>query len=219
MKLLTHTTLMARIEPKRPEQIKGKIGNVVACTWRGIPYLRTLPAHVKNPRTPMQQAQRTRFSVALSLLRPLTPVLRIGFHEGTVHQSAFNAAMSYTMRYALKETAEGIAVDYRNTRISRGTLTGATEAVVVPGEGKAVFTWNNNCEIENASPRDHALTVVYHKPSQTAVYETMGTLRDEGRAELNYPKDWRAEDLAIYLGFWNPKEKMASISECLWGGE
>lgn len=210
---------MARIKPERQENIHGRIGNLVACTWRGIPYLRTLPAKVKNPRTPPQQAQRTRFSMALSLLRPLTPVLRVGFREEAIRQSAFNAAMSYTMRYALKETAEGIKVNYRNVLISQGCLTGAAKAQAAPGDGKVVFTWNNRCDFENASPRDYALLAVVHKPTQDAVHETIGALRSEGQAILDYPKDWRTEDLGIYLGFWNPKTGIASISECLWGGE
>ena len=210
---------MARTKPEQPPHIHGRIGNVVASTWRGIPYLRTLPAHVKNPRTPPQQAQRTRFSMGLSLLRPLTPVLRVGFREEAVRQSAFNAAMSYTMRHALKETAEGIEVNYRNVWISQGCLTGAAEARAVPEDGKVVFTWNNRSDIENASPRDYALLAVIHKPTQEAVCETIGALRCEGRAELDYPRKWRTEDLAIYLGFGNPKKGIASISECLWDGE
>lgn len=219
MKLSKHTCIMARIESEQQKTVRGRIGNVVACTWRGIPYLRTLPARVKNPRTPVQQAQRTRFSVALSLLRPLTPVLRAGFREKAVRQSAFNAAMSYTMRYALRETAEGIGVNYRNVLISQGCLTGAAETRAVPADGKVVFTWNNCCRFENASPRDYALVAVIHKPTQMAVCEAFGALRGEGRTELDYPKDWRTEDLAIYLGFWNPQRRTASISECLWGGE
>ena len=207
---------MAKVKVKQPGHLCGVIGNVVACTWKGIPYLRSLPARVNDPKTRKQLAQRGRFSVALSLLRPLAPVLRLGFQEEAVRQTAFNAAMSHTMRHALEETEEGIAVNYRHVWISRGTLAGVPEARVTPGSGKAVFTWNASGCTGNASPRDNALLVAFHEPTQTAVYETSGTLRGEGRAELEYPKEWMSGDLAIYLGFCNQKAGLASISECLW---
>lgn len=210
---------MARIKQERKENIAGKVGNVVACTWMGIPYLRSMPTRINNPRTPVQQAQRNKFSTVLHFLRPLTPVLRIGFREGAARQSAFNAAMSYTMRYALKETPEGIAINYANIMVSQGSLTGTTQAHVKIADGKAVFTWNNSSHSGNASPRDHALFVVYHKTLQQVVNETAGAFRREGGMELDYPKEWAADDMAVYLGFWNEKEGIASNSECLWGKE
>ena len=210
---------MARIKPEQPENLAGKIGNVVACTWMGIPYLRSIPTRINNPRTPIQQAQRSRFSVALNFLRPLTPILRIGFREGAVRQSAFNAAMSYTMRYALTETPAGIAISYGNVMVSQGSLMGAHDTAARLTEGKAIFTWNRHRRTGNASPQDHALTMVYHKPSQQAAYETAGVFRREGGMELDYPKEWAAEDVAVYLAFWNEKEGIASNSECLWGRE
>ena len=210
---------MARIKEEVSERLSGSIGKVVACTWKGIPYLRSLPGYVNDPKTKKQLNQRSRFSIALSLLRPLAPLLRIGFREEAKGQSAFNAAMSYTMRYALKDTPEGVAVDYRHVKVSQGALTVATQTQVELGDGKAVFTWNKSCRSGDAKPYDHVLTAVFHKPSQQAVYETAGTFRSEGRAELAYPKEWRKEDVAAYLGFWSEKEGIASNSECLWGGE
>ncbi len=210
---------MARIKEKRSEKLSGSIGPVVACTWKGIPYLRSRPSYVNDPKTKKQLAQRSRFSIALALLRPLTPLLRVGFREEAKGQSAFNAAMSYTMRHVLEETPESIGVVYRKVLVSQGTLTGATQTRVELGDGQAVFTWNRSSRRGHCTPHDHVLTVVVHKPSQQAVYETNDAFRSDGRAQLAYPKDWKQEDVAAYLGFWNEKEGIASNSECLWGGE
>lgn len=199
--------------------MSGTIGQVVTCTWKGIPYIRSLPSYINDPKTREQRRQRSRFSVALNFLRPLTPILRIGFREGAVGQSAFNAAMSYTMRYALKETPEGININYANVMVSQGSLMGAHDTAARLTEGKAIFTWNRHRRTGNASPQDHALTMVYHKPSQQAAYETAGAFRREGGMELDYPKEWAAEDVAVYLAFWNEKEGIASNSVCLWGRE
>ena len=51
----------------------GKVGNLVGCTWKGIPYMRTRPANMTNPRTEKQQGQRSKFQVALNFLRTITP--------------------------------------------------------------------------------------------------------------------------------------------------
>lgn len=210
---------MARIKNEQQDRLSGTIGQVVTCTWKGIPYIRSLPSYINDPKTREQRRQRSRFSVALNFLRPLTPILRIGFREGAVGQSAFNAAMSYTMRYALTETPEEVAIDFGNVMVSQGSLTGAAEAAVSLADGKAIFTWNSSSRAGNASPQDHALTMVYHKASQQVAYETAGAFRREGGMELDYPKEWAAEDVAVYLAFWNEKEGIASNSECLWGRE
>ena len=84
-------------------------------------------------------------------------------------------------------------------------------------DGQALFEWDNSSRTGNASPRDHALLVVYHKQLQQAVYETTGSQRADGLATLNYPTNWQPDDLAVYLGFWSRTEKIASNSLCLWG--
>jgi hypothetical protein len=50
----------------------GKVGTVVGASWKGIAYMRSLPQKVKNPRTTGQRSQRSKFSLALKLLQPLT---------------------------------------------------------------------------------------------------------------------------------------------------
>lgn len=208
---------MARIRNRQNESLSGTIGPVVACTWLGVPYLRSLPAHTNNPRTPRQQAQRGRLGKAMNFLRPLTPVLRVGFREEALGRSAFNAAMSYTMRYALHGEREDVRLNYRQAAVSQGCLTTPARASVGFKDGQALFEWDNSSRTGNASPRDHALLVVYHKQLQQAVYETTGSQRADGLATLNYPTNWQPDDLAVYLGFWSRTEKIASNSLCLWG--
>ena len=39
----------------------GKVGNIVGASWKGIAYIRSLPASVRNPRTVKQVTQRSKF--------------------------------------------------------------------------------------------------------------------------------------------------------------
>lgn len=54
-------------------EFTGKVGNLVGCTWKGIPYMRTRPANMTNPRTEKQQGQRSKFQVALNSSEQLLP--------------------------------------------------------------------------------------------------------------------------------------------------
>ena len=42
--------------------VSGKVGGVVGSSWKGIAYLKVLPASVANPNTAAQQTQRGAFS-------------------------------------------------------------------------------------------------------------------------------------------------------------
>ena len=40
--------------------VSGKVGNVVGGSWKGIDYLKIMPASVANPQTPAQMDQRSK---------------------------------------------------------------------------------------------------------------------------------------------------------------
>ena len=147
----------------------GKVGNLVGCTWKGIPYMRTRPANMTNPRTEKQQGQRSKFQVALNFLRTITPFLRIGYREFAERQTAFNAAMSYVMKNALADSEQGLVIDYNKVLVSHGSLTQASNATVSTEDSKALFTWEDNSEQGNAMTTDAAMLLVYNKEKTVAV--------------------------------------------------
>jgi len=100
----------------------GKVGNVVGAMWKGIAYMRILPASVANPKTDKQLAQRDRFTTILMFLQPLTQFLRIGFKNFAVKMTAFNSAMSYNIKNAIQGTYPNFTIDYPNALVSRGNL-------------------------------------------------------------------------------------------------
>ena len=57
----------------------GKVGTVVGANWKSISYMCSLPQKVKNPRTVGQRSQRSKFSLTLKLLQPMTAFLRTGW--------------------------------------------------------------------------------------------------------------------------------------------
>ncbi|WP_044268137.1 DUF6266 family protein [Bacteroides timonensis] len=99
---------MGKIKKGAFGELTGKVGNLVGCTWKGVPYMRTRPTHMTNPRTKKQQGQCNKFQIALSFLKTITPFLRIGYREFAEGQTAFNAAISYVMKNALTDSEQGL---------------------------------------------------------------------------------------------------------------
>lgn len=200
-------------------EVKGKVGNLVGCTWKGIPYMRTRPAHMTNPRTASQQNQRGRFSIAMNFLRPITPFIRYGYQEFAKKQTPFNAAMSYLMKNAFTGEGEDLALDYNKVLVMHGTLTQAENAAVTLENGCARFTWDNNSGQGNATEDDAVFLLVYNKERNEAVYETAEAMRPSCKAEMRYPQEWKEHELAVYLGFCNVAGKGVSNSICLFNGQ
>jgi hypothetical protein len=70
---------MGRIKKGILGGFSGKVGTVVGANWKEISYMRSLPQKVKNPRTEAQRKQRSKFLLVVNLLKPLNPLLRIGW--------------------------------------------------------------------------------------------------------------------------------------------
>ena len=179
----------------------GKVGTVVGGTWKGIHYMRSLPSSVRNPRTPGQVRQRTKFSITIEFLKPLTPFLRIGFKTYADRKTAFNAAMSYNVNNAVKGEHPGLELDFPKILVSRGSLLPAENAAAVASGGNLNFTWNDNNGVGNASPGDLAMPLIYNSVKGESVFSTEAGQRSEGTATMSIPDSWMGDTVEIYLGF------------------
>ena len=92
--------------------VAGKVGAVVGGIWKGIDYLRSMPASVANPNTVKQQNQRSKFTLTLNFLKPLTSLLPIGFKNYASGMTGFNVAMSYNVKNAITGVFPNFAVNY-----------------------------------------------------------------------------------------------------------
>ena len=96
----------------------GKVGNVVGASWKGIDYIRSLPSTVRNPRTPRQVKQRTKFSLVQGFLTSMTPFIRNWFKNYAGGQTAMNAALSYNIQNGIIGEGADIDLDYPNLLVS-----------------------------------------------------------------------------------------------------
>ncbi|OJV90986.1 MAG: hypothetical protein BGO34_22130 [Bacteroidia bacterium 44-10] len=179
----------------------GKVGTVVGGTWKGIHYMRSLPSSVRNPRTPGQVKQRTKFSIMIEFLKPLTPFLRIGFKTYADRKTAFNAAMSYNVNNAVEGEYPDLELDFSKILVSRGSLLPAENTIAIASEGNLNFTWNDNSGISSASAKDLAMPLIFNKDKGESVFSTEAGERSAGSATMNIPDSWMGDTVEIYLGF------------------
>jgi hypothetical protein len=182
----------------------GKVGNVVGGSWKGIDYMRIKPASVANPRTAAQVDQRSKFSIVLNFLQPLSEFLRVGFKLYAKKMTQFNSAMSYNLNHAVTGAYPNFSIDYPNVLVSRGQLNGAIGAAATSTNPATVdFTWvdNSGPGRSKASTTDKAMLLLYNASKGIAVYNLDGASRDTGAQSLNTPTDFSGDDVEAFMAF------------------
>ena len=179
----------------------GKVGTVVGASWKGIDYIRSLPASVRNPRTEGQVTQRSRFLVTLEFLKAINSFIRVGYKTYAIKQSAYNAAMSYIVNNAVMGAYPDFEIDFPNVLVSRGSLKQAEGATATAGAGSMSFAWTDNSGVSNALATDKAMLLVFNSVKGEAVFNTAAADRSAETADLPFPAGWSADTVEVYLGF------------------
>jgi len=215
---------MARISKGILGGVSGKIGNVVGGNWKGIDYLRSLPASVANPRTPAQQYVRMRFATVIAFLRPLREFLRIGYSSYAVKMTALNAATSYLMRNALTGSFPDVVVDLEKVKVSRGNLRATSQAMVAsPAPAQIELQWIDESDLSAASPTDQAFVVIVNPARADVQYRMEAAPRSAEQAVINLPAAYTGDEVHVYLGFSALSELVATgarnnISDSVYAG-
>ncbi len=182
--------------------VSGQVGNVIGGTWKGIDYLRIKPSSVANPRTEGQVDQRSKFSTVLRFLQPMTDFLRVGFKLYANKMTQFNAAMSYNLNNAITGAYPNFAIDYANSLVTRGNLTGAVDgAVSSPSAATVDVTWTDNSGSGSALATDKAMILLYNAARGESVFTTAGPSRSAGTESISVPSEYTGEDVEVFLGF------------------
>ncbi|MDR2920618.1 MAG: DUF6266 family protein [Tannerella sp.] len=203
---------MAKVYPFSIGVFSGTLGDVVYATWKGIPYIRSKPAFVVNPRTEAQQSQRAKFTLAIRFLKSFADFIRMGYKKYAIKKTAFNAAMSYTLGNAIVGNYPDYRIDYSRVLVSRGALTSAVNVQAGIEGGAVRISWNDNSTLGFAKSTDNALAIVINPDKVEAVYKTAGAPRGSGMETLDIPTGWTGDQVEVYLGFISDNGKEVSNS-------
>lgn len=177
----------------------GKVGGVVGAAWKGISYMKSLPASVSNPRTAGQVAQRLKMATIVLLsqfilgawIRPLC-------NGVAVKMSGFNW---FVMKNIPFISSLGV-VDDNSFKVCDGPMaaTPITTAVNAAGTVTVVFPVTLDGELQSAN--DIAYLLVIDSVKKKA-HATHGALRSTGTIAIVLPADMAANTAlsTIYLAF------------------
>lgn len=180
----------------------GKVGTVIGGNWKGIDYMRSKASKVTNPNSKAQKDQRSKFSLVLSFLQPITDFVKIGFKDYAIKMTAFNSAMSYNVKNAITGAYPNYSMDYAQALVSRGSLAGALNPVAnSAATGEVTFTWDDNSVELNANADDLTMLLALNAEKNEAVFTTESSTRDGGTQTLTVPNSYSGDSVECFIAF------------------
>lgn len=158
----------------------GAVGPIVGSSWKGISYMKSLPAKKLNTSSVAQIEQQLKFSLIIHFLQTFTALLELTFKSYANEMTAFNSVFSYNIKNAVTGISPDFVVDYPNALVSRGNLPNAIGPTATAGlGGTIVFAWADNSGTGNALPTDNAVLAIYCESMSNSIYTTGNTTRSE----------------------------------------
>lgn len=204
---------------------RGKVGNVVGFFWKGQAVMRALAGSVANPRTPAQVNNRSRFSLAGSLVSLIYPVAANLFDNpyrvSSVSKSRTKVNMLMRSVLASVQNATTPAtsavdcnVDFSSLKLSDpfGDVvnpTGVTASAASGGGTNIMLTWNDNSSAD-ASIASNDVVMIAAFPSSrdagTGLFTAHGVVFNDGEftrrdqtGTLACPATWAGETCEVYM--------------------
>ena len=192
----------------------GKVGNVVGTYWKGKAVMRSLAAHVHNPKTPAQEEQRARLTVASRFISAVFPLIKEGYAKDAKEESESNAAMRDILRDAVISTGTSASIDLTRVQLSKGTLINPGNPTVVQGTGHSVdVSWTDNSHSSrDASSEDTVMVSLYNPTVNAANNDVSSYIRSNEECTINYPADWAGATLTLFMAAKSPDGKLISNS-------
>lgn len=204
---------MARIKNGILGGFSGKVGTVVGWQSGENYYIRALPRGPKK-FTAAELVNQHKFKLVNDFLSPFRSLLKVGFKDFYTKTGGLRAAVSYTLKNALKQNNGAWEIDPALLKISGGNLPQASAPMAqLVGENHLLITWENE---GRSNWHDQLILLVHASETSTAlslIYD--GPLRKEKRLELEVPSQMRNTSIHIYIGFIAADRSSQSNSQYL----
>ena len=199
----------------------GKVGPVVGCICRrkGF-YVRSLPAHYHDARTPAQLRNRARMKGVMEFLSVAKVFVNHTFGGETGQMTATNVATR--LNFHKVEVGEDYAarVKYGEVVLSRGALSGLADCVCLVQRGSVVLGWNGMASVERGGAEDVVDVLVYDETRHSGRSFLGIAKRGEGGCVLSVPERWVGDALHVYVAVEGGEEGVFSESQYFgFGGE
>lgn len=191
--------------------VRGKVGNVVGSSWKGIDYIRAKADHRADPKTEAQVNQRTRFKAALELAQAM---LSIVIRPIWNHQAGKMTGSNLFIKKNIGAFgSDGLIEDFSKLQFSTGILPLPANLIVKPNESVesgVVISWENVLQQGN---RDDKLMLVAMDAKEQRIMTLfdIDSTRGDGTAEIVLPFEPRSE-VYVYAFFGDVKGRSFTSS-------
>lgn len=190
----------------------GKVGTVVGSSWNGIDYMRSLPKKSSKAPTDKQLEQRVKLALAVGFLKPVSPLLSIGFKKAAVNNTGFNVATSLIVREAITGIYPDYMIDYSKVMFSQGDLTGPWNAVASSVGAVLTVSWTDNTGSGNAKAEDKAMLMIYNSDKSQYVYTAGAAPRSAATESISLPDNFAGDTVEVWMGFISADGKSVATS-------
>jgi hypothetical protein len=213
---LIKTIHMAKFEQGINGPFQGKVGRVVGCSWKGIPYMRAMPKKRSSKPSEKEMTTRKKWALSQQWLQPVLEIVQIGFKGYSSRSEGFVAAKSYLMKYAFEGEGTELRINPALVKISAGNLPLSHNMQATRlAEYQVQFTWDAALPNDEASSYDQVMLLAYDVNHGEICFSLPGELRKKGAAmlELSPPEpgtyhlyaafvayDRRRQSDSVYLG-------------------
>ena len=204
---------MAIVQNPITGRSRKKFGNAVFSKFYDKNIIRAKPNSVKNPKTPGQVNQRSKFKLMVATSRTLLGMIRISFQNMAKNKSAFNAFMQTNIKTAITGTPGNYSISWADLIIAKGPLLKPQNLVVAIDQvAKIKRTWTIPFNSLDVSNYDKLFNVAYNITKDEWSYGEPGTLRSAGTDEQGLPPDWSGSTVHVYTFFISVDGKQCSDS-------
>jgi hypothetical protein len=164
---------------------QGKVGTVIGASWKGIPYMRSLPKKRTSDPTPGELLNRKKWALSQRWLQPVQEFVRIGFKGYSPKSEGFVAAKSYLLKNALVVAGENIMIDPARVKLSWGDLPLPNNLQMTRSEGGLIqFTWDPKVYDEISYKGDQIMMLAYNVEKEEVEKNLYGRVRAHGSDQL-----------------------------------
>ncbi|MFL5744872.1 MAG: DUF6266 family protein [Niastella sp.] len=163
---------------------KGKVGTVIGSSWKGVPYMKSLPDKRTIPPHEKEQQNRNKFAMAHRWLKPVTDFVRAGFKGYSEKVEGFIAAKSWLLKNAFEGEGEAMAINPSRAKVSYGDLhLPANITAIKSAPDELQITWDVPKMDDDAY--DQIMILAYDIEHGVAEWNITGQFRNAGRDTLN----------------------------------
>ena len=199
---------------------RNKFGPAVTYIRGGVQVTREYVKEVRNPRTPRQLLQRSKFSEINRVSNGIKPAITIGLaNVKRPDQTARNKFYQMNKNCVSGATAAEVEFDYTQMVIADGSaVTAGFSSIKCEDALRATFVWVPNSDVPGAGSQDKVYCVVFQPDTKTAILGGP-ILRSASTYDVEVPASWSGMRVHGYAFLVASEDHFEPISGALLVGK